>query len=48
MRGKASYIEYFVYFLSVECMKDVLLVITSKNLEESPVSWGKILTYIGL
>ena len=29
-------------------MKDVLLVIPSKNLEGSPVSWGKMLTYLRL
>ena len=29
-------------------MKDVLLGIKSNNLEGGPVSWGKILTYIGL
>ena len=29
-------------------MKDVLLVITSKNLEGSPVSWGEVLNYLGL
>ena len=29
-------------------MKDALLGTTSKHLEGSPVSWGKMLTYIGL
>ena len=29
-------------------MKDVLLGITSKNLEGSPVIWGEIPTYLGL
>ena len=29
-------------------MKDVLLVMTSKNLVGSPVSWGEMLTYLGL
>ena len=48
VRGKASYIYYFIYFLPVELMKDVLLVIISKNLEESSVIWGEILTYLGL
>ena len=48
VRGKASYIDYFIYFLPVEWMKDVLLVMTSKNLERSPVSWGEILAYLGL
>ena len=46
--GKASYIDYFIYFLPVEWMKDILLGMTSKNLEESPVSWFEMLTYIGL
>ena len=48
MRGETSYIDYFIYFLPVEWMKDVLLVMTSKNLEGSPVSWGEMLTYLGL
>ena len=48
MRGKASYIDYFIYFLPVECMKDVLLVMTSKNIEGISVSWGKMITYLGL
>ena len=48
MRGKASYIDCFIYFLPVEWMKDVLLGITSENLEGSPVSCGKILIYLGL
>ena len=48
VRGKASYIYYFIYFLPVEWMKDVLLGMTSKNLEGSPVSWGEMLTYLGL
>ena len=47
-RGKASYIDYFIYVLPVEWKIDVLLGMTSKNLEGSPVSWGKILTYLGL
>ena len=38
VRGKASYIDYFLYFLPVECMRDVLLGIKSNNLEGSPVS----------
>ena len=38
VRGKASYIDYFIYFLPVEWMKDVLLGMTNKNLEGSPVS----------
>ena len=29
-------------------MKDVLLGMTSKNLEVSPVSWGLMITYLGL
>ena len=29
-------------------MKDALLGMTSKNLEGSPVSWGDMLTYLGL
>ena len=48
VRGKASYIDYFIYFLPIEWMKDVLLGITSKNLEGIPVRWGKLLTYLGL
>ena len=48
VRGKASYIDYFIYFLPVELMKYVLLGMTSKNLEGSFVSWGKMLTYLGL
>ena len=48
MRGEASYIYCFIYFLPVEWMKDVLLVMTSKNLEGSPVSSGEILTDLGL
>ena len=32
VRGKASCIDYFIYFLPVECMKYVLLGITSNNL----------------
>ena len=48
VRGEASYIDNCIYFLSVEWMKDVLLVMKTKNLEGSPVSWGEILTYLGL
>ena len=32
VKGKASYIDYFIYFLAVEWMKYVLLEMTSKNL----------------
>ena len=48
VRGKASYNDYFIYFLPVEWMKDVFLGITSKNLEGSPVSWVEVLTCLGL
>ena len=48
VRGKASYNDYFIYFLPVEWMKDVFLGITSKNLEGSPVSWVEMLTCLGL
>ena len=48
MRGKESYIDYLIYFLPVEWMKDVLLGITSNNIEGSPVIWGKMLTYLGV
>ena len=48
MRGKASYIDYFIYFLPVEWMNDVLLGMASKNLKGSPMSWGEMLTYIVL
>ena len=48
MRGEASYIDYVIYFLPVEWMKDVLLIMTSKNLEGVSVTWGKMLTYLGL
>ena len=48
VRGEASYIDYFIYFLPVEWIKDVLLGITSKNIEGISVSWGKMLTYLGL
>ena len=48
VRGKASYIDYFIYFLPVEWTKDVLLGMTFKNLEGSPVRWVKMLTYLGL
>ena len=48
VRWKASYIYYFIYFLPVEWMKDVLLGMTSKNLEWIPVSWCEMLTYFGL
>ena len=37
-----------MYFLTVEWIKDILLGMTGKNLERSPVSWGKMLTYRGL
>ena len=37
---EASYIDYFIYFLPVEWMKDVFWGMTSKNREGSPVSWG--------
>ena len=39
VRGEASYIDYFIYFLPVEFMKDVLLGITSEDIEGSPGSW---------
>ena len=48
MRGEASYIDYVIYFLPVEWMKDVLLIMTSKNLDVISVTWGKMLTYLGL
>ena len=48
VRWKASCIYYYIYFLPVEWMKYVLLGITSKNHEGSPVSWGEMLTYLGL
>ena len=40
VKGKAIYIDYFIYFLPVEWMKDVLLGMKSKNLEGSPLRWG--------
>ena len=48
MRGKASYIYYFINFLPVEWMKNVLLGMTSKNLEGNPMRWDEMLTYLGL
>ena len=45
VRGKASYNDYFIYFLPVEWMKDVFLGMTSNNLEGIPVIWGEMLTY---
>ena len=48
MRGKGSYIDYFIYFLPVKWMKDVLLGMTSKNLEGSPVRWGEMISDLGL
>ena len=48
VREKASYIDYFIYFLPVEWMNDVLLGMINKTLEGSPVSWGEMLTYVGL
>ena len=44
VRGEASCIDYFIYFLPVEWMKYVLLGMTSKNLEGSPMIWGQMLT----
>ena len=48
VRGKAIYIDYSIYFLPVECMKDALLGMTSKNIEGIPLIWGEMLTYLGL
>ena len=48
LRGEASYTDYFIYFLPVEWMKDVLLGMKSKNREGSPVSLVEMLTYLGL
>ena len=48
VRGEGGFIDYFIYFLPVERMKCVLLGMTSKNLEGSPASWGKMPTYLGL
>ena len=40
VRGEASYIYYFISFLPVDWMKDVLLGMTSNNREGGPVSRG--------
>ena len=48
VRGKAIYIDYFIYFLPVEWTKDVLLGMTSNSLEGILVIWGYITTYTGL
>ena len=48
VRGEASYIDYFIYVLPVEWKIDVLLVMTSNNLEGSLLSWREMLTYLGL
>ena len=48
VRGKAIWIDYFISFLPVEWMKDVLLGMTSNNLEGSPMIWVKTLSYFGL
>ena len=48
MWGEESYIDYFIYVLPVEWMKDLLLGMSSNNHEGSPVIWGETLTYLGL
>ena len=48
VRGEASYIYYFISFLPVDWMKDVLLGMKRKNREGSPVSLVEMLTYLGL
>ena len=48
VRGKESYIDYFIYFLPVEWMKDLLLGMTRRNIEGSPVISVEMLTYLGL
>ena len=43
----ATYMDYFIYFLLEEYIKQILLVQTNKLVREE-ISWGEFLVYIGL